>query len=413
MQGNRKALGQYMTPDVVANLVARHIPSDASAVIDLAAGDCSLLRAMRRRKPAAQLFGFEIDPDMHRRAQQHSPFANITFGNGLTEGLHAELTKQNRIAVVGNPPFAEMAPSAPTQRVLLQAFPQLKTKHGGRRAEVYFLARSLLVAKATKGTVAILMPISFADGDIYTQYRSELMQNYCVRKAIEIPGSAFSATEARTVLLVIDTGCGCTNEVEIGRFNMQTKKVEAIFKGQLEPGQRLDARYYDGRAEFDATLLKLKDVGVTITRGQYSHKEAKSLALGAIHTSDLARATNGRLSIGRSRSTRNDSAHLPDDSIALPGDILLPRTGTRVNWSAVFVASGSAPITDHVFRIRAPRSSLEVVRKAFMHPCFTTWLKCTAKGVCATVLTKRELLSMPLFAEPRLFPHSDHAMVTS
>lgn len=399
MQTNRKALGQYMTPSVVANLVAGHISSTATAVIDLAAGDCSLLYAAQRRRPAAKLFGYEIDAVMHRKAQHRLPSAKISLANGLTGRLHCELSEQNEIAVIGNPPYAEISPTELTRSVLLKAFPRLATKLGARRAEMYFLARSLLIAKATRGTVAILMPISFADGDIYIQYRAELMHNYGVRKAIEIPGNAFSATEARTVLLIIDTSDSETSEVEIGRFSIETEKVEQIHKGILHPGQRLDARHYDGRSEFDAPSLKLEDVGVTITRGQYSHKEARTLSLGAIHTSDLARVTDGRMSLDVDKTKRNNTAKLLDDSIAQAGDILLPRTGTRVSWSPVIVASGSAPITDHVFRIRAPSASLEMVKKAFMHPSFATWLRCTAKGVCATVLTKRELLTMPLFSE--------------
>ena len=32
------------------------------------------------------------------------------------------------------------------------------------------------------------------------------------------------------------------------------------------------------------------------------------------------------------------------------------------------------------------------------HPQFSAWLQGASKGICATVLTKRELLQMPLFA---------------
>jgi len=400
MQENRKALGQYMTPDVVADLVARQIPRASTAVIDLAAGDCSLLRAAHKSNPSARLLGYEIDPEMHRKGKHRLSCAEVLLANGLSGKSHTKLTGHEKVTVVGNPPFAEITPTAMTQKILLNAFPEITTKLGGRRAEVYFLARSLLIARATGGTVAILMPISFADGDIYTQYRLELMRNYCVKKAIEIPGSAFTSTEARTILLVIDTAnTSCAKEIEIGRFNVEAKKVERIYLGELQPGQRLDARYYDGRAQFNASCLMLKDLGVTITRGQYSHKEAKNLELAAIHTSDLAKATDGQMSLGISHTLRNKAVALQANSIAQTGDILLPRTGTRVSWAPVVVSSGCAPITDHVFRIRAPSASLELVKQAFMHPSFTTWLKCTAKGVCATVLTKRELLTMPVFAE--------------
>jgi hypothetical protein len=64
----------------------------------------------------------------------------------------------------------------------------------------------------------------------------------------------------------------------------------------------------------------------------------------------------------------------------------------------VVVNKGPMPITDHVFRIRAPLAFRKVVEHSFMHPLFETWLSGISKGVCATVITKRELLEMPLFA---------------
>lgn len=413
MQENRKTLGQYMTPDLVADLIARHIPSEAKSVIDLAAGDCSLLRAAHKRRLDLELFGYEIDSEMHQKAQVRLPLAKVSFTNGLTGRLPRGLRAHNKIAVVGNPPFVELAPTDSMRKILQKAFPNLTTKLGSRRAEVYFLARSLLIAKTTGSTVAILMPISFADGDIYTQYRAELMKNYSIKKAIEIPESVFVATEARTVLLIIDTSLNKTNQIDIGRLDVATGKVKRIFKGELHNGDRLDARYYDGRALFGSTTLNLKDVGVTVTRGQYSHKESKTMELGAIHTSDLARATHGQLSLGTETQIFPNTAELLDDTLAQAGDILLPRTGSRVSWNPVIVSSGCAPITDHVFRIRAPSTSIEAVKNAFMHPSFTTWLKCTAKGVCATVLTKRELLTMPLFADLNSSHNSNQAMVTS
>jgi hypothetical protein len=119
------------------------------------------------------------------------------------------------------------------------------------------------------------------------------------------------------------------------------------------------------------------------------------------------------MSLNAGKKKYRECTDLLDDTMAQPGDILLPRTGSRVSWSPVIVESGSAPITDHVFRIRAPSESIDMVRRAFMHPNFTAWLKCTAKGVCATVLTKRELMAMPLFGDQDFEHAADQAMVTS
>lgn len=393
----KKLLGQFMTPELIASLVAQHIPSTAHTVIDLAAGDCSLLRSAHERNKKLRLLGYEIDPIMHKRAQGKFPAARISRTNGLLARLPAGIRARDGLTLIGNPPFSEITPTEQLKALLEKAFPSVTTKLGNKRAELYFLARSLLLAKPSSSTVAILMPIGFADGDIYRQYRADLIRNYHLRRVIEIPANSFTATEARTVLLVIDTAVTNRRETEICSFDGDTNNINRIYKGAIVPGERLDARYHSGRIWFDPRVPKLQDLGVTIIRGNYSHKEAKALKINAVHTSDLARARSGMLSLGgqfdlESRDVSNSNA------IATTGDILLSRTGSRVHWTPVIVSSGSAPITDHVFRIRVPKKSEALVRSAFMHPSFSTWLQCMTKGVCATVLTKRELLTMPMFS---------------
>lgn len=51
-----------------------------------------------------------------------------------------------------------------------------------------------------------------------------------------------------------------------------------------------------------------------------------------------------------------------------------------------------------MLRIRAPAKVRRQVIESFMHPAFPAWLASVTKGVCASVVTKRELLKMPLFA---------------
>ena len=69
-----------------------------------------------------------------------------------------------------------------------------------------------------------------------------------------------------------------------------------------------------------------------------------------------------------------------------------------MRWEPVIVAGGIAPITDHVLRIRAPEPVRDRVARSFQHPAFPKWLESVTKGVCASVITKRELLQMPIFS---------------
>jgi hypothetical protein len=400
MKSTRKALGQYMTPGDVARLVASNIPSNTTAVVDLAAGDCSLLRAVKAMHPSVALYGCEIDDGMHRRGQSSLPAAKIRNGNGLDARLQIRASDNARVSVVANPPYTETEVTPAMTRLLSLAFPDVSSKLGYKRAELYFLARSLLLAKRTGGIVSILMPMGFGDGDIYRHYRRSLMSNYGLLKAIEVQARVFGQTEARTVLLVIDTSKSVTQEVEISRFDAELGKSAVIYRGRLEAGERLDARYQEGRVFADNAPCRLADLGVTIVRGRVSYKESRDLAMPAVHTSDLSRARRGKLDIEvQSKESAEENAFF-SAIVAETGDILLSRTGTRVSWKPIVVKSGRAPITDHVFRIRVPANQKQRVERAFKHPAFESWLASVAKGVCATVITKKDLMAMPIFETP-------------
>lgn len=397
MKSTRKALGQYMTPSGVARLIASHIPAGTTAVVDLAAGDCSLLRAVAAMHPSVALYGCEIDGAMHRKGKNSVPAARIRSGNGLDARLRMRATDNVRVSVVANPPYTEMEVTPAMARLLALAFPNLSTKQGYKRAELYFLARSLLIARKTGGIVSILMPMGFGDGEIYRHYRKSLMENYGLLKAIEVQAKVFGQTEARTVLLVIDTSKSETRKVEISRFDAESGKTAVIYRGPLDTGARLDARYQVGRTFTETAQCRLADLGVTVVRGRVSYKESRDLAMPAVHTSDLSRAHRGKLDIEVQTKENAEQNAFFSEIVAETGDILLSRTGTRVSWKPIVVNSGRAPITDHVFRIRVPAKQKRRVARAFKHPAFESWLATVAKGVCATVITKKDLMAMPLF----------------
>jgi N-6 DNA Methylase len=385
-----KNLGQYMTPSRVAKLVAHEL-GDCDTVVDFAVGEGALLRAVHERRRGTKLIGFDIDRAMVESTSESLADSNIRCGNGLLARLSAS-SFSGRTSVIGNPPF--IGDCVDRHDWLRRAFKGLTGKLGQDRAELQFLARSLLTARAGKGRVVIVLPIGFADGDVYRRLRTFLMTQYKLLRCIEMGSDVFADTEARTVILVIDATGASTDDVEICELPAGADVPIRICKKSLLPGARLDARYHKA---MNLTTMpsgpQLKDLNVTIVRGIVSRKEAETMKIMALHTTDLGRAQDGRLTTSR-LSASTDARHV----VARPGDILLPRTGSRVRWTPVLVESGAAPITDHVFRIRAPRAIRKMVLDSFNHPAFTDWVHGVSKGVCATVLTKGELMQMPAFA---------------
>ncbi len=381
-----------MTPLNIAALVARELGA-CDTVVDFAAGEGALLHAVQQgENKNVKAIGYDIDPTMIRNARATLKNAKLHKGNGLTARL-ATSTLTGRIGVVGNPPF--IGDTSDQSGWLQRAFKGLNGKLGLDRAEVQFLARSLVTARTTGGRAVIVMPIGFADGDIYRRIRSLLMQQYRLRRCIEIDANVFAETEARTVILVIDTGAHSESPTEICEMRPASETPVIIRSVILEPGARLDARYHKAMKMRPARgELQLKDLKVTIARGICSRKEAETQNISILHTTDLGRVRGGKITASSTVDSNLDMRH----TVARKGDILLPRTGSRVRWEPVLVQAGKAPITDHVFRIRAPRKLQKIVFESFFHPSFDAWLQGVSKGVCATVLTKNELMQMPIFA---------------
>lgn len=378
-----------MTPDSIARTVARELGT-CDAVVDFAVGEGALLRAVAQRAGRfVELYGFDLDSHRLAEAATLVSGAHLREGNGLTVKLAPRSGK--RLGCVGNPPFVGATEEG--LHWLPKAFAGLRGKLGTDRAEVQFLARALVTARDSGARVVFVMPIGFADGDVYQRIRALLMEQYQLVKAIEVSGGrAFLDTEARTVVLVIDTKGQGGVETEICEMSRADATPRLILKSKLAPGARLDARYHKAMLAGPVGGPQLRDLDVSIDRGVLSRKEAEELRIHAVHTTDLNRARDRRIAIPVHESNYHGML------TAKKGDILLPRTGSRVRWEPVMMSSGEAAITDHVFRIRAPARVRDLVYQSLCHPGFSAWLQGASKGVCATVLTKRELMQMPVFA---------------
>lgn len=385
-------LGQHMTPRQIAELLCQELPEGIGAAVDMAVGHGDLLLPLQKRWPKIRLHGIDCDPARLAQAALTLGASRTTLGDGLAAKLPEQLdVGRGRFAAVSNPPFLAMVGTAHTNSLIARAFPGVDSRHGLRRMEMAFFARALLEAKKRDGWVAIIMPSAFASGLQYAPYRKSLMETYRVAKAIEIRDGRFRDTEAATVLLIIDTSSRPTGDILIGEFNQTEGKLHPVHCGSVSSSKRLDATYWKAAHLHLSSAPTLRQVGADIARGTRSRAEAARKHQRLIHTTDLSRLTCQRVVLSRIRCGSSDV-------LAKPGDILLPRTGTRVRWEPVEVARGTAPISDHVLRIRAPRKFRQAVWQSFCHPDFPIWLRSVSKGVCATVLTKHELLDMPLFA---------------
>lgn len=390
----KDTLGQHMTPEPVAQLIAGELPGPITSAVDFSVGDGALLLAIASRWPQASLHGVDCDEIRIIRAKAANSRLHLRHGDGLTVRFPAlKQEQQQRVVVVGNPPFLLTNTKDENRTWLDAAFVGVQSRHGVRRLEMNFFARALVEARKRRGLVAMLMPSPFASGMLYGPYRRALLAQYGVVKIISVEGTRFRDTEASTVLLVVDTASNSTTNVEISRYS-PTEGKNVLHVGPIGNEDRLDARYWSSAKLRLIGAPTLGECGVDVTRGRYCKADANRMKRTVLHTTDLRRLSGPTIELhALSVDDFNDS-----DVLAEAGDILLSRTGTRVRWEPVEVTRGFAPITDHVLRIRAPEPIRRQVIESFMHPAFPIWLASVTKGVCASVVTKQELLKMPLFA---------------
>ena len=388
-------LGQHMTPSAVARLFGSEVLGTPTAVIDLAVGDGALLAAIQRVHSGAVLCGVDCDPARLEQAAKAVQGARLRLGDGLSVKF-PRLNKedQQRVLIVGNPPFLFSQSTKIDVAWQSSAFPDVDSKHGIRRTEMSFFSRALVEAKKRKGIVAILMPSPFASGILYAPYRQSLLRDFNLLKVVNIEDARYRDTEASTVLLVVDTATTGTKDVEISRFCATQETKQVVYMGPIGEIDRLDAGFWSAIDLHRSKVPTLGDVGVDVARGRFCKADAERMQRRVLHTTDLCSQAGATIRLSGAFDADKDGY----DITARTGDILLARTGTRVRWEPIIVTSGSAPITDHILRIRAPKNMRAEVAASFMHPNFATWLSSVSKGVCATVITKRELLRMPLFA---------------
>lgn len=388
----KDALGQHMTPSDVANLLAANLPRPVSLAVDLAVGNGALLEAVRRRFADSKLWGADFDNHRIACARAEHQGMILKCGDGLDIAIPQwKAHSTGGMSIIGNPPFLPADPDDEHVRWQHLEFSDVHSKHGARRLEMSFLARALHEGRARSAIVAMVMPLPLASGLMYSPYRASLMKNHGLLKVITINDTRYRNTEAATVLVIIDTALKGSSVVEISEYD-KADGHKVIYEGSISPGDRLDASFWKVLELHKHPAPRLQDVGVEISRGRFCNAEALRMHKNAIHTTHLAKL------MGLTMQLPSTPLPLDDDVLAETGDILLSRTGSRVNWQPIQVMGGVAPITDHVLRIRAPKHVRDRVVASFRHPSFPAWLRSVTTGVCASVITKHDILRMPLFA---------------
>lgn len=132
--------------------------------------------------------------------------------------------------------------------------------------------------------------------------------------------------------------------------------------------------------------LKISDFNPIINRGKNSKKELHESNIDFIHTSDLSFGFRK----GRFKTVSKLSSQY---RYAIKGDILIPRVGKRCLNKVLLVEKGNIPVSDCIYIIRIEnKDQRNRLLKSLTSKKGRDWIEAHSHGVCAKVISKRDLL---------------------
>lgn len=381
-------LGQFFTPKALASAVAGLFTSPVSEVLELGAGRGALLRPLLRSFPKAKFTAVECTPQyasaLRRLGGPHTVFRTDVLD---TEHLGSILGNRKYGTVVGNPPFGEVSTSRTTS-ALGETFPEVD-RGGWIRKDLIFFWESWNRLRPG-GEIAIIVASPIVRDPAFTKFRNFIASHSTALKIYQLHRDAFEDVEVDAFVIFAQKYAHGARKVEL-------ELIDADFAGRpietiqvAREASRWDFRYHKMRSDFGARLTApaLGSFGVEIVRGSRTKAEFLQMRRTHIHTSAFEDGTT-KFKL-RSSSTAGDL------TFAEPGDLLVPRVGSRCLLRQALIVSGSAPPTESVYRIRTPSKLRHRILRALESDLGAAWRMIHARGSCAKHLAVSDLMSLPI-----------------
>lgn len=386
-------LGQVYTPDIVADLLMSSIPSrrgEEKKIIDIGAGLGALSLAAFKKHPKSSALMVEIDRGSVKALSAiSSDRVNVLNVDGLELGWDDSF---NADIVISNPNYG-MLPLNNTIKTLLSTV-DLRVPVTGNwvRGDAAFAARAWHCLK-NGASLGLIVASPMIRDPAFKELRKQLISQLSELCITQLDTNAFDGAEVQAFLIT-----GLRSESKRKRILIRKASLDGNVEDELEISwkdgvQRLDYSYYNAMKKLGINTHDqydtLASIGATIVRGSKSKNDFQSLGVNAFHTTDF-RGFTGELEI------QGESAHLY--KTAEPGDILIPRVGSRCLNNQARVISGRGYFTDCVYKIVTKSNFTEKVWKTISSSFGTEWRLVNASGNCAKHLTVNTLMDMPLLS---------------
>ncbi|NOT92268.1 N-6 DNA methylase [Ferruginibacter sp.] len=386
-------LGRYYTSDVFSKLLVSQFTINRPLnIVDLGVGGGALIRAAINRWTKASYFVGDVDRKSIVKIQNELPFVNSFHLNTLKEEVSDKLNiKNGKVDIaICNPPFLKVKNEISYDDLFddanLSDCKNLKLL----TSDVIFLAKNLQLLKQ-KGELGIILPDSLITGKEFMHLRNAILKEHNLKAIIELPEKIYAKTEALTHILLIEKGGTTSKRSPLFLADKTGQIIDEIEGDKSALCERMDYKYHLWKKK--VALIKenkvIGDLKIEIKRGSLTHKELKATKDYFIHTTEIINKKSNQ-------ATRNHFKKIDKYLLTQKGDILLARVGRGCTGKVCMISRGKVPISDCVYRIRVPKKFRMKVWNSLSSNEGQNWLKANCHGVCAKVISKRDLLKFPL-----------------
>lgn len=402
-RANADALGRYYTRAEISRFLVREMGGlSPRTVLDLGAGDGSLVRAAAARWLAADLITVDIDVAAKRSLsrslkqnaieRQHNHIRADALDPRVFRLIERHSTSID--TAVCNPPFMVPRWRKGFEAIIegagfsasLASIPEMD-------AALLFLAQNLRLT-APGATLGLILPDSLICAKKYRPFREELLDKHRITKVIRLPRCSFQATDAQAYILVVKKNGRVSKQIQLQQLSPDGCLSREIRINATEAYDRLDFSYHRAKGQFTVPTDSLRKLGVEIFRGRASSAEVKASFQPILHTTDLTPAVCGQWC---DFTDFGDKPRVKQNHAA-PGDIIVARVGRNLEEKVVGVAYGYPEVSDCLHVVRAPAKLRQRILAYLSSTEGKKALSSLAYGVSAKQLTKVDLenLELPL-----------------
>lgn len=378
-------LAQFFTKEHFSKLLIQNIDlKRPKVIVDLGIGDGALTLAAIKKWKNAKYYGVDVDKDRIDTLNKKLPNVKLHNINSLDISLEKNIkVKMGTVDIaICNPPYLNLKKLPIYKTILKNAELNYSINIPYYTSDLIFLAQNINLLR-NKGTLGIIVPEGIVCGHNFSLLRRDLLEKHDLKMVIQLEPKIFNKTEAKTYILILGKGKSSSKIVHLCKADLNGKIEHKIQVSKKNLIDRMDYRFHSSVCKSNKGKT-LKELGVIIRRGNFTKNELEKSEHAFFHTS--SNWNNSSLFL------RNNKYNLSKEPvIAQKGDILIGRVGRNCIDKITIVKRGKIAITDCVYKMSTSKELSEIIFQKLKSTEGKTFLKRILHGVCAQVLSKKDL----------------------